>query len=163
MTYSTNLNRDEQEQLILDNMGLVVSIARSLKPSSDLELEEYIQSGRIGLWKAIQKHNPKKGKLTTIAWYYIRWEIIGNMPSNKLKKGKKASLSLVNFTDIIKSKHGNQEEDVYHQAGSYEPLVPFLDEVKPSILSEREERLLDLRAAGYTMKEIGAELGRSPL
>ena len=64
-------------------MGLVVSLARSFNPLNPIELDNYIQSGRIGLWKAIQKHDPKKGKLTTIAWNHIRWEIIRYIKKNK--------------------------------------------------------------------------------
>ena len=73
---------DTEQQLILENTGLVVSLAKSFNPKNSLEFEEYVQSGRIGLWKAIKKHEPKKGALSTIAWYYIRWEIIRGMSFN---------------------------------------------------------------------------------
>ena len=51
--------RAREQQLILENMGLVVSLARSFNPKNNQELEEYIQSGRIGLWKAIKKYDDK--------------------------------------------------------------------------------------------------------
>ena len=66
--HSRQKNRIEREGLLNENMGLVVSLAQSFKPRCSLELDEYIQSGRIGLWKAINKHDPKKGALSTIAW-----------------------------------------------------------------------------------------------
>jgi len=142
--------REREEQLILDNMGLVVSLARSFKPKDALELDDYIQSGRIGLWKAIQKHNPKRGALSTIAWYYIRWEIIRNMPKSHRSKGKE--LKLVNFTDfpyglpkVIENK-------------DYETI---LSELEPSNLTVKEKGVLRLRVAGYTMQEIGERFGHS--
>ena len=71
--------RAREQQLILDNMGLVVSLARSFSPRNQQELEEYIQSGRIGLWRAVKNYNSSKGALSTLAWNYIRWEIIRNL------------------------------------------------------------------------------------
>ena len=64
--------RAREQQLILENMGLVVSLARSFNPKNNQELEEYIQSGRIGLWKAIKKYDPDRGALSTIAWNSFR-------------------------------------------------------------------------------------------
>lgn len=64
-------------------MGLVVSICKKFKPKNLNELDELVQAGRIGLWKAIVKHNAKKAKLSTIAWRYIRWEILKHIENNK--------------------------------------------------------------------------------
>jgi RNA polymerase sigma factor (sigma-70 family) len=64
-----------EEQLIHDNMGLVISLAKRFNPANAQELDEYIQAGRIGLLLAIRKHDPEKGALSTIAWNYIRREI----------------------------------------------------------------------------------------
>jgi RNA polymerase sigma factor (sigma-70 family) len=144
--------RAYEEHLILDNMGLVVSLARSFKPANKTQLEDYIQSGRIGLWKAIQKHDPSKAKLSTVAWHYIRWEIIKNIPHSKKNIDKTAKS--VCFSDL-----------------PYTPsqLIPSLFcrlnssvlEFKPETLSAEENKVFDMRACGYTMKEIGNEFGKS--
>ena len=49
------------EDLIEKNMGLVASIVNSFQPKDQTEREDYLQAGRIGLWKALQKFNPDKG------------------------------------------------------------------------------------------------------
>jgi DNA-directed RNA polymerase specialized sigma subunit len=49
------------EDKIEANMGLVVSVVNSFNPKSDEERDEYIQAGRIGLWKALQKYDPNRG------------------------------------------------------------------------------------------------------
>tara|TARA_R110002020_G_scaffold229704_1_gene440504 strand:- start:27959 stop:28471 length:513 start_codon:yes stop_codon:yes gene_type:complete len=142
--------RDREEQLILENMGLVVSLARSFKPKNTLELDDYVQSGRIGLWKAIQKHNPKRGALSTIAWYYIRWEIIRNMP--KTHRLKESGLNLINFTDLPYSSPMMAEDKKYETVFS---------ELEPSSLTVKEKKVLRLRICGYTMQEIGSHFGHS--
>ena len=142
--------REKEEQLISDNMGLVVSLARSFKPKTALELDDYIQSGRIGLWKAIQKHNPKRGALSTIAWYYIRWEIIRNMRKNHRLKDKE--FKVINFTDL------SSEWPKIIKDKRYETI---LDELEPNNLTEKERAVLRLRVCGYTMKDIGKHFNHS--
>ena len=41
------------EELIEKNMGLVLSIVNKFNPRNQTEKDDYIQAGRIGLWKAI--------------------------------------------------------------------------------------------------------------
>ena len=144
-----NLTQIDEERLISENMGLVITLARSFKPKNTVELDDYIQSGRIGLWKAIRKHDPKKGALSTIAWYYIRWEIIRNMPSARKRSGEK---QMVNFTDLCSSLPNLVEGK---QCGL------SLAEIEPDSLTLKERKVLRLRAAGHTMKDIGIEFGHS--
>ena len=47
--------------LIEENMGLVVSVVNSFKPRNNTEREDYIQAGRIGLWKALKNYDPNRG------------------------------------------------------------------------------------------------------
>ena len=55
-----------REQLILSNMGLVNKIASDFC-KDDSQMEDIVQSGYVGLIKAIDKYNIKKGKFS----YYI--------------------------------------------------------------------------------------------
>jgi len=71
------------DDLIEKNMGLVVSVVNSFNPKSNTEKEDYIQAGRIGLWKALEKHDPEKSALSTFAWNPIRWEIIKEIKAIK--------------------------------------------------------------------------------
>ena len=144
--------RAREQQLILDNMGLVVSLARSFNPKNNQELEEYIQSGRIGLWKAIKKHDSSKGALSTIAWNYIRWEIIRSLPDSK--KMKQKSLKQVCFTDISDSNFALAEYSGYSTREE-------IQEMLPERLTAQERTLIMLKVDGYTMNEIGCYFGKS--
>ena len=140
--------KEQQELILLENMGLVISLSQSFKPRNALELDEYIQSGRIGLWKAIKKHDPKKGALSTIAWYYIRWEIIRGMDGSSGNKRPNVKC----FTDV--------SSDFYKIVDDKKALN-MLSEIVPSSLTDKEDGVLKLRAQGYTMREIGEKFKHS--
>ena len=65
------------KDLVEENMGLVISIVNRFNPKNLTEREDYIQAGRIGLWKALEKFCEDRGtKFSPYAWNPIRWEII---------------------------------------------------------------------------------------
>tara|TARA_R100000458_G_scaffold59806_1_gene71894 strand:+ start:572 stop:1060 length:489 start_codon:yes stop_codon:yes gene_type:complete len=137
--------KDREEQLILDNTGLVVSLAKKFCPKNENDYDEYVQAGRIGLWKAIRKYDPSRGALSTIAWYYIRWEIIRFIESKKKNR-------ILNFGDLNINIGSFQDEKIRKYP---------LKEIYPSDLTSKEKAVLEMRSFGYTMKEIGQNFGRS--
>lgn len=139
---------DREQELILENTGLVVSLAKSFKPRNSLEFEEYVQSGRIGLWKAIKKHEPKKGALSTIAWYYIRWEIIRGMSFNSKSQP-------VRFGDL------GVDINSFLDKGRPSSFTFNVQDIQPDTLNATEKEVLKMRSSGYTMREIGENFSRS--
>jgi len=123
----------EENQFILDNQKLIIHIAKKYHPINHTEMEEYIQCGQIGLLRAIRKHKIEKGKLSTIAWKSIRWEISRYITSQKRHKAER-------LTDIEYS------------------LPSQLDEYIPDSLSSLEETVVSLRRNGYTYPEIASQL-----
>lgn len=126
------------DDLIKQNMGLVVSVVNSFNPKGQEEKEQYIQAGRIGLWKALKKHDPDKSALSTYAWNPIRWEIIKEIKSVKSSRYFSA---------------GTVEKEEYSVPENFW-------EVCPNVLEEEECEILDLRRMGYTLQEIADILGR---
>ena len=128
------------EDLIEKNMGLVASIVNSFHPKDQTEREDYLQAGRIGLWKALKNFNPAKGKvLSTYAWNPIRWEIIKEIKLMKKKKDH-VDISAANVPAYI-------EKEKF-----WEYLPP---------LTEEEREVLDLRLMEYRFHEICNKLGKS--
>lgn len=123
-----------EEELIVNNMGLVKKIAKMFRPPNRTEYEEYIQVGRIGLMKAIRKHIPEKGALSTIAWNHIKWEIIRYI-----------------------KKHTNIGEQLPSNIVQ-EPLTHF-SRILPDNLSETEISILNLKLDGYKSTEIAKIMG----
>ena len=131
---SINIPVKHEEQLVQDNLGLVVSLAKSFNPPNVTELDEYIQLGRIGLMKAIRVHDPKRSAVSTLAWYYIRWEIM-----RYLNKKHHPTLELL------------EEPACNHTDTLWEYI--------PTTLNEKEYTVVKLKSEGYTFREIGEKLG----
>ena len=131
------------EDKIEANMGLVVSVVNSFNPKSDEEREEYIQAGRIGLWKALQKYDPNRGcKFSPYARNPIRWEIIKTINNSK-KYNNQADLNniIIGFLEVCK------DED-------------FWEYIPEEMLTEEEKTVIFLRLANYNFTEICKKIGR---
>ena len=127
------------EELIEKNMGLVLTIVNRFGPKNQTEKEDYIQAGRIGLWKALTKFSKNGGsKFSPYAWNPIKWEIIKEIRSIK------------NKYDAI-----NIEEHQHHHL-SNNPS-PFW-ELVPSNLTQNESQIIQLKLEGYNFKEISSKL-----
>ena len=129
------------EELIEKNMGLVLTIVNRFNPKNQTEKEDYIQAGRIGLWKAITKFSKNGGsKFSPYAWNPIKWEIIKEIRS-------------------IKSKYSSSNiEEYQHIHSSNNPTPTPFWELVPSNLTQNESEVIKLRLEGYNFIEISKEL-----
>ena len=119
--------------LIEQHMGLVVSVVNSFRPQNMTEREDFIQAGRIGLWKALKKYDETKGAvLSTYAWNPIRWEII--------KEIKSAKKDLYCALSEARTPSYRDKESIW--------------ECIPSRLSEEEKPLVELRIMGYKLSDM---------
>jgi RNA polymerase primary sigma factor len=65
-----------QEQLVRSHLRLVVSIAKRYRGRSSLDLADLIQEGNLGLMRAVEKFDYRRGvKLSTYAMWWIRQSI----------------------------------------------------------------------------------------
>lgn len=133
-----NPNKEVTASLFEENMGLVISISKQFKPKNDNEFDEFVQLGRIGLWKAIKAYDKSRGKLSTLAWYYIRWEIM-----KYINQEKKERVNVKNDIDIP-----SIDKDI-------------LWEYLPSTLSDLESKIINLHLDGYSFIDIGEKTGFS--
>jgi len=135
MTESTT---DKENRLVQENMGLVVTIAKCFHPRDMNELDEFIHVGSIGLWKAIKKHDPKQGALSTISWPYIYYGILR----------------------IVKDNYKHKQFEVLFDDSARTSSVPSLWEFIPTTLTLLEKTVVSLRFEyGFTFKEIGTYMG----
>jgi RNA polymerase sigma factor (sigma-70 family) len=125
-----------EDEHLSKNIGLIIKLAKSFNPTDTTQLDEYIQLGRIGFLKALRHHDPKRGKLSTLAWMCIRQEILRHIKQDQ--KHNAASLN----NDIPEDK---VLVDIHHYL--------------PSSLTPDERRILILRSEGCTFKEIGQQTG----
>jgi len=127
-------------EVLLENKPLVVFLANKFKPKTLAEREEYVAAGMIGLWRAALKFDPAKGKLTTIAWYWINREIL-----NHIKKNKKYHERYKSFTDLNSQSYTGK---TIYDKENISDIIPNL--------SDAEAKIIDHKILGRSIKEIAA-------
>ncbi len=161
--------RRAKEILIERNLRLVAHIAKKYQNAEE-DMEDLISIGCIGLIKAIDTFDDKKGRLATYACRCIDNELL-----MLLRGKKKTSREVSLFEPIGQDKEGNeihlvdvieqQQPDIIESmelSGNIRKLFLLLDET----LTEREKEILVLRyglngAPEATQSQIGAKLGIS--
>ena len=123
-----------ENETIIQNLGLVKRILRKFKPRNRDEYDEMLQIGRIALLYAIRRHDPTRGKLSTLAWYTITQAFI------KYKKNNQYVVTISDLDKIV------DEESYEYNDFDYQSL------------SERQKQILKLKAKGYNFKEIAEHL-----
>tara|TARA_R110000824_G_scaffold10866_1_gene47575 strand:+ start:65034 stop:65492 length:459 start_codon:yes stop_codon:yes gene_type:complete len=127
------------KDLLEENMGLVISIVNRFNPKNTTERDDFIQAGRIGLWKALDKFCESRGtKFSPYAWNPIKWEIMKEIRS------------------AMKHKHVPLNPDNDDDIGNYTSKESFW-ELIPSSLTSEERDVIKLRLEGCNFKEISSE------
>ncbi|MGN0166636.1 MAG: RNA polymerase sporulation sigma factor SigK [Acetatifactor sp.] len=158
-----------KEILTVRNLRLVAHIAKKYQ-NADEDMEDLISIGCIGLIKAIDTFDDKKGRLATYACRCIDNELL-----MLLRGKKKTSREVSLFEAIGQDKEGNEirlvdvieekQPDIIESmelAGKIKKLFLLMDES----LTDREREILILRYGllgkqEATQSEIGAALGIS--
>ena len=94
------LSKEEKDKIVLENLNLVKKVASKIYyriPKGEIEFDELVNIGVIGLLKAIEKYDKDKAKFSTYAYIKIRGEILDYLRSidilprglrDKIKKGE---------------------------------------------------------------------------
>ena len=158
-----------KEILILRNMRLVAHVVKKYQ-CSEIEPEELISIGTIGLIKAISTVDAEKGRLSTYAARCIENELLMYFRSRK-KISKEVSYyepigtdkegNEISLLDVIES----QEPDAFELVTAKEDAKK-LYELFDKILTKREKEVLRLRYGlygnkEYTQREVADYLGIS--
>jgi RNA polymerase sigma factor (sigma-70 family) len=108
-------------------------------PANETERQDWIAAGTIGLWQGLQKYDPSRGyKLSTYVRRPIRWQILKEIR-------KKDDNKTYEIRDI---------ETMMDQSA-----VEQLWEYYPNNLTKDEEKIMNLRVAGYSNEEIAGQIG----
>lgn len=158
-----------REILILRNMRLVAHVVKKYQ-CPEIEQEELLSIGTIGLIKAISTVDAEKGRLSTYAARCIENELLMYFRSKK-KMSKEVSY----YETIGTDKEGN-EISLLEVIESPEPAAfdlylakedsKKIYELLPTMLSAREQEVLRLRYGlyggnEYTQREVATKLGIS--
>ena len=168
LVYKAKLDDEKAENEILElYKGLVVKIARSYFILGG-EMEDIVQEGMIGLYKALKSYDKKKNaSFKTFATMCIKHQIQSAIKVANAKKNSPLSnsVSLQSFSE-------NSDDDDFlpvnliFQVSPDEKIINkedyrnLLENIK-KMLSEKELQVLKYYLKGYTYKEISNILGTS--
>lgn len=124
-------NEDKEIELILTNLGLVLSQSSTFRETAYIDKNDYKQAGMIGLMKAIRKLDPAKASLATFSFRTIRNELLLEYRKNK------RNLQNLGESDL---------NVVSSQPSDFNEFLPEMDEVNTKIVQKKLE--------GYTISEI---------
>lgn len=163
-------DKEAKDVLIERNLRLVAHIAKKYY-GENRDLDDLISIGIIGLIKAVNTYNPKKGnRLVTYASKCIENELLMMLRSEK-KRNREISLNepigtdkegnSISLIDVME----NDEIDALKQVENAEDIVRVREYVN-TILSRREQEIIRKRYGldGYepmTQKMVGENMGIS--
>lgn len=137
--------RNELEQLLQDNYGLIVAQAVRFKPKNIHILEEFIQVGVTAFIKSAGNFDPNKGKFSTYISHCIHHAIF-----DFAKKNNRGIF--IEFSDNIPMPE----------------TCESIEDLLPNSLTEQEHTIIQLKLQNYSKKEIAdmlsitsAELNKS--
>ena len=148
---------EQKQQIILDNTALVKKVASKiffkLPKDSGIEFDELVNTGIIGLIKAIDKFDAKKAQFSTYAYIKIRGEILDYLRSlhimprsmrEKIKKEKEEGkdIPLSNLAIMI-----SMEKALSNEEGSARLIdIMVSDDIGPedsAITSQLNEKIAE--------------------
>ncbi len=138
-----------KRELVEHNLKLVVHIAKRFA-NTDIDIDDLISIGTIGLIKAIDKFDPKKQvRLATFASTCIENEILMTLRASK-KDSQNVTFSdclgcddegnEMVYGDIL----GSNDDDVYNRMETQDDIKKMLSLMKTS-LTDMERTVLELR------------------
>lgn len=170
LTRLRNGDKEAEEILIRKNMRLVAHMVKKYA-SSDIETEDMISIGSIGLIKAIKSYNLEKGsRFATYAAKCIDNELLMTLRSNRKRKcevslnepiGTDKEGNEISLMDFIES----PERDI-HEIVELKSEIVWLQGAINKELNERERQIIGLRYGLFggrerTQLEIAQMLGIS--
>ncbi|HCI73598.1 MAG TPA: hypothetical protein DHV42_03550 [Lachnospiraceae bacterium] len=76
-------DREAREKMITSNLRLVISIAKRYMNSSNIDFQDLMQSGNLGLMKAVDRFDPERGnRFATYATWWIKQSVIRYISDN---------------------------------------------------------------------------------
>lgn len=162
-------DRAARNKLIEHNLRLVAHIVKKYQ-TPELDIQDLLSIGTIGLMKAIETFDVKKGKLGTYAAKCIENELLMFFRSRK-KSGKEISLyepigndfegNEIRLLDILEAEQEDPADII-----NFEKNVELLYAYAKEVLTEREWEILSLRYGlnhkdAHTQREIANHFGIS--
>lgn len=159
-----NGSEEAKRKLVEHNLRLVVHIAKRFV-NTDIDIDDLISIGTIGLIKAIDKFDPsKQARLATFASTCIENEILMTIRASKRDMGNVLLSDCLGSDDegnemVYGDILGSDDNDVYEQIECEEDIKKMCEMMK-TCLTDMERTVLELR---YGLKGHTSANGREGL
>ena len=142
------LSEKEEADLCKKYRPLVLSLVARYS-GRGIDFDELEAAGQLGLTRALRKFDPDRGPFGSYAKHWVRGEITALFkPTSDLFSCRRVSLTV---------QHNDDERSHQRDVADEAPFIaPDL-----SALSERDRHIVESRASGGTLAEIGKDLGIS--
>lgn len=141
-------DRETQERLVRDNLGLIHAVCRRYKLAPT---DDRVSDGLLGLWRAARHFDASLGwQFSSYAWRSIEREL---HTSHKKEFRHERRVAAATERELVRAADAERYRSGYHDV---EP-----DELDWSALNDRERGIIEMRAGGMTLDEVGALLGIS--
>lgn len=138
-----------------ENLGLAYGALQKYFPLQALD-EDLQQIACIGLWKACQKHDPRRGEFSTFAYKAVWSELMNHFVTEGRKKRRCYTVST---EDEILTRNDHETGKVQRTVVG-EPNVRWLDFTgfMAALRKDRHRDIVQMRIAGMEINEIAAVL-----
>ena len=92
----------------MNNINLIRKIVWSFHRTTNIEWDDLFQEAALAYLEAERTYNPKKGKITTHAWYCITNRLKNYIKEQEEYKGRKHGEELCSIEDVVLTKHPAQ-------------------------------------------------------
>ena len=155
------LSDSQREKIFLQNEGLVFDIAKQyFNQESNIDFDDILQAGRLGLLQAIDRWDPNKGAITTYGYYWIRCEIFRFFASeqNYLAHVPSVTKNVYNRIDKIVDSLCEDQQAVQFpsrkQIAEHPDFVSFLQEYKPESNFSDEQKIDQIFGYYYNSQTV---------
>ena len=159
----------EHEKYILPTIYKKFPNYKTFSETHGLELDDLIQYGRIGLYKACKTFDSKKGlNMRSYVIQHIVWTIMTEVKKNSLNNVSNKSLHLLEKISLEQEFTIDGEAVFLHEAigavdeGYKEIEYTSMVELLKGRVPDKFLIALEMRKNGYTHSEIGEKLGVTP-
>jgi RNA polymerase sigma-32 factor len=152
--FARDRNPADAQRLVLANLRLVITIAKSLGGSDRADLMDLVQEGNAGLMVAIDRFDPERGsKLSAYASIWIRAFVLRHIMDTRqmvratTREGRRRFFARALPTDLrLDGPTGREPDD---GGGRASRLDFFADDdgLRPDVLAEEQEGLQRLQSA----------------
>ena len=155
-----------QNKLVMENLGLVSSYAHRVKfaTNSGAEKADLVQAGAIGLRKALDDFDPKKGMFSTHAMFKIKSEVLAVVAKAPVVSIPRSATGVEVVPVCVEAEAANavpcadeSAHDVIERAEDLQALTEALQTL--TSIERRVVKGLLLQEKSY--RQVAASLGRS--